>query len=121
MCDVIIAEGCYLDRSTINTSVIGIRTSIQAGAEIRRSVLLGADFYEADDDTTRGNAPRLGIGGDVVLDRVIVDKNAHIGDGVRLVNDVAARNADGDGYLALRWLAASRSTTGPGGGAARCR
>ena len=29
----------------------------------------------------RGGAPRLGIGRDVVLDRVIVDKNARIGDG----------------------------------------
>ena len=33
------------------------------------------------------DAVSLGIGRDVVLDRVIVDKNARIGDGVRLVND----------------------------------
>src|SRR5260370_40305753 len=43
--DAIIAEGCYLDRSTIEESVVGIRTNIQAGSVIRRSVLLGADFY----------------------------------------------------------------------------
>ena len=49
-----------------------------------RSVLLGADFYEADDEApARGERPRLGIGRDVVLDRVIVDKNARIGDGVQ--------------------------------------
>jgi glucose-1-phosphate adenylyltransferase len=62
-------------------------------------VLLGADFFEADDDATvRGDNPRLGIGRDVVLDRVIVDKNARIGDGARLVNERGIEDADGDGY-----------------------
>jgi glucose-1-phosphate adenylyltransferase len=98
--DAIIAEGCYLDRSTIEESVVGIRTNIQAGSAIRRSVLLGADFYEADDEApARSGDPRLGIGRDVVLDRVIVDKNARIGDGSRLVNEARVEKADGDGYF----------------------
>ena len=33
-----------------------------------------------------------------MLDRVIVDKNARIGDGVRLVNEAGVQHADGDGY-----------------------
>src|SRR3989442_15019190 len=97
--DVILAEGCYLDRCSIEASVVGIRTNIQAGAAIRRSVLLGADFYEADDDApARSGNPRLGIGRDVVLDRVIVDKNARIGDGARLLNEAGVMHADGEGY-----------------------
>jgi glucose-1-phosphate adenylyltransferase len=95
--DSIIAEGSHLDRSTIESSIIGIRANIQPGATIRRSVLLGADFYEAPDDSSDGT-PRLGIGKDVVLDRVIVDKNARIGDGARLVNEAGADHADGEGY-----------------------
>jgi glucose-1-phosphate adenylyltransferase len=95
----IISDGCYLERCTVEDSVIGIRTNVQAGAEIRRSVLLGADFYDADDDHPgRGNNPRLGIGRDVMLDRVIVDKNARIGDGAKLVNAARVQEADGDGY-----------------------
>ena len=39
-----------------------------------------------------------GCGRDVVLDRVIVDKNARIGNGVRLVNEAGVQEADGDGY-----------------------
>jgi len=98
--DAIVAEGCYLDRARIEQSVVGIRTNIQSGATIQRSVLLGADYYEADDDApARGANPRLGIGRDVVLDRVIVDKNARIGDGARLVNERGAQEADGDGYF----------------------
>jgi glucose-1-phosphate adenylyltransferase len=98
--DAIIAEGCYVDRATIEQSVVGIRTNIQAGATIRRSVLLGADFYDADNSApARGANPRLGIGRDVVLDRVIVDKNARIGDGAQLVNAEGVLEADGDGYV----------------------
>ena len=97
--DGIIADGCYIERCLIEQSIIGIRTSVQRGATITRSVLLGADFYEEDDNATaRGVNPRLGIGRDVVLNRVIVDKNARIGDGARLVNEDGVDHADGDGY-----------------------
>jgi len=96
----IVAEGCFIERSTIDGSIVGIRTNIQAGSSIRRSVLLGADFYEADDTgPIIRDRPRLGIGRDVVLDRVIVDKNARIGDGARLVNEAGVEHADGDGYV----------------------
>ena len=91
----IVAEGCYLDGCEVRESVIGIRSHVHPGSTITRSVLLGADFYEEE---TAADAIPLGIGRDVVLDRVIVDKNARIGDGVRLVNEKAAVEADGDGY-----------------------
>jgi glucose-1-phosphate adenylyltransferase len=92
----IVAEGCYLDTCEITDSVVGIRTHIGAGSKVTGSVLLGADYYEEEDAGVDG--VELGIGRDVVLDRVIVDKNARIADGVRLANDSNVRNADGDGY-----------------------
>jgi glucose-1-phosphate adenylyltransferase len=92
----IIAEGCYLDQCEIANSVVGIRTHVGPGARITRSVLLGADLYQ-DDDGGAGDVA-LGIGRNVVLDRVIVDKNARIADGVRLVNDANVVNADGQGW-----------------------
>ena len=98
--DAIIAEGCDIDeRCAIEQSVIGIRAYIRAGTRVTRSVLLGADFYESDDEApARGDNPRLGIGRDVILDRVIVDKNARIGDGVRLTNEAGVQEANGEGY-----------------------
>ncbi|HEX7136208.1 MAG TPA: glucose-1-phosphate adenylyltransferase [Vicinamibacterales bacterium] len=97
--DSIVAEGCMIENAVVERSIVGIRTNVQNGAVITRSVLLGADYYEADDDApARSSAPRLGIGRDVVLDRVIVDKNARIGDGARLVNEAGLDHADGDGY-----------------------
>jgi glucose-1-phosphate adenylyltransferase len=97
--DAIIAEGSDIDRCTLEQSVIGIRSNVRAGTRISRSVLLGADFYESDDEApARGNKPRLGIGREVVLDRVIVDKNARIGDRVSLTNAAGVQEANGNGY-----------------------
>jgi glucose-1-phosphate adenylyltransferase len=90
----IIDDGCFLEQCTVEESVVGIRTVVRSGTRITRSVLLGADYYE--DDVSDG-VP-LGIGRDVVLDRVIMDKNARVGDGVRLVNERGVDNIDGDGY-----------------------
>jgi glucose-1-phosphate adenylyltransferase len=92
----IVADGCYLDRCHVDEVIVGVRSHIRTGARIARSVLLGADFYE-DGDPPPG-LPKLGIGHDVVLERVIVDKNARIGDGARLVNDRGVAQEDGDGY-----------------------
>jgi glucose-1-phosphate adenylyltransferase len=76
--------------------VVGIRTNVRGGTRISRSVLLGADWYE--DASRYSDVHAIGIGRDVVLDRVIVDKNARIGDGARLVNERGVEHADGDGY-----------------------
>jgi glucose-1-phosphate adenylyltransferase len=92
----IVDDGCFLDGCEVADSIVGIRANVRQGARITRSVLLGADFYE--DSTVRRDDPALGIGKGVVLDRVIVDKNARIGDGARLVNESGIDHADGDGF-----------------------
>jgi glucose-1-phosphate adenylyltransferase len=98
--NAIISDGCSMNRCEIEESVVGIRMFIQDGSTIRRSVLLGADFYEGDGGApTRGDRPKLGIGRNVVLDKVIVDKNARVGDDARLVNEAGIQEADGDGYF----------------------
>jgi len=89
----IVADGCFLESCSIERSVIGIRTRIAEGTRITRSVLLGADTYAASD-----SAP-LGIGNNVVLDRVIMDKNSVIGSGARLTNAAGVDHADGPNYV----------------------
>ena len=88
----IVADGCFLEECSIEQSVIGIRTHVRKRTRITRSVLLGADSYASTETEI------LGIGRDVILDRVIMDKNASIGDGARLVNDAGVQHADGNGY-----------------------
>jgi glucose-1-phosphate adenylyltransferase len=91
----IVSDGCVLHRCEVAQSVIGLRSRIGGGSRIEHSVVLGADWYE---DTPPPATPRLGIGRDVTMRRAIVDKNARIGDGVRLVNDAGVQHADGEGY-----------------------
>ena len=91
--EALIAEGAYLDNCEVQSSIVGIRTSIQRGASISRSILCGADLYEDP-----GAEIPLGIGRNAVLDGVIVDKNARIGEGARLVNERGIQDVDGDGY-----------------------
>ena len=93
-----VAEGCYINRCRVETSIVGIRTRIDERATVRRSVLLGADDYDLDDESPGDSPVPLGIGMDSVLDQVIVDKNARIGRGVRLVNERGSQEADGDNY-----------------------
>jgi glucose-1-phosphate adenylyltransferase len=94
----LVTEGCYINRCQIEASILGIRTRIDERAVVKRSVLLGADYYEADDDEDGDRSVPLGIGQDSILDRVIVDKNARIGKGVRLVNEKNVQEADGENY-----------------------
>ena len=89
----LVADGAYLDTCDVRGSIVGLRTAVRKGAKISKSILLGADYY----DESPSELP-LGIGRDAVLDKVIVDKNARIGDGVRLTNERGIENADGDGY-----------------------
>src|SRR4030095_824540 len=87
---------CYLAGCDIQDSVIGVRMAVREGTTILRSVLLGARFYEYDEPPT--GRPALGIGKDVMLEHVIVDKNARIGDGARLRNERHLEHEGGDGY-----------------------
>ena len=92
----IVVDGCFLDRCEIDEAIVGLRSHIRRGTKVSRSVLLGADFYEDGDPPPQ--LPKLGIGHNVVLDRAIIDKNARIGNDVRLVNEGGVAHADGEGY-----------------------
>ena len=96
--NAMIAEGCFVDKGSIEDSIVGIRAVVKGGCTIRRSVLLGADYYEDDALAPSSAGIPLGIGRDVTLDGVIVDKNARIGEGARLTNSAGLQQADGDGY-----------------------
>ena len=86
----------------IDRAVIGIRSRIGGGVVIRNSLLIGADHYETLDEmhaTEARGVPPVGVGADTVIENAIVDKNARIGRGVRIVNEAGIKHADGDGYF----------------------
>jgi len=87
----LVADGCTIGEGTvIENSVIGLRSRIGRNVQIRNSVILGADYYETDEeraDQARKGRPPIGIGDGTVIEGVILDKNCRVGSGVRLVND----------------------------------
>jgi len=91
-----ICEGCRISKATIADSVIGIRSVIRPGARIRRSVVMGADFFE--DEQPRAASVSMGIGAGCDITRAIIDKNACIGDHVVIRGSSRLRDRDGEGY-----------------------
>ena len=86
-----IADGCHIgEGAVIENSVVGVRCMIGSDVVIRNSILMGADFYETEDDR-RGNLrdqrPDVGVGAGSHVDGAILDKNCRIGKNVRIVNE----------------------------------
>ncbi len=92
----LIADGCFIEGADIESSVIGIRSRIGEGVQIRRSLLLGADNYETVEEMQRlpADEPPIGIGAGSIIDRAIIDKNARIGRNVRILNEARVQEAD---------------------------
>lgn len=80
----IITDGCRIaDGSTLDTSVIGVRSCIGSHVKVRNAILMGNDLFDREQgDSSR---PALGIGDGSVIENAIVDKNCRIGRNVKIV------------------------------------
>lgn len=97
----IICDASDLHGAEIDSCIVGLRGRIRAGSSLERCVYMGADYWEGhyrDPGLHSPELPRLGIGRDCVIRRAIIDKNARIGDGVRILNSRGVAEAEGDGY-----------------------
>ena len=113
----IISDGCIINRATVNRSLVGVRTRIDFGATIDNSQVMGADFYQSIEELEadyRAGQPRIGIGEGAVIRNAIVDKNARIGAGVRLVNEAGVEEftaPDGSYYIRDRIIIVPKNAT----------
>lgn len=85
----ILCEGSIINLSRINHSIIGIRSRIGENSVIERTMMMGADFYESEGEIEQNRKkaiPNVGIGRHCEIRNCILDKNARIGDGTRLIN-----------------------------------
>ena len=81
----LIADGCRIGRGAeIINSVVGLRCIIGENVKIRDSVVMGADYYETDNDLREleSSMPPLGIGSGSVIEHAIIDKDCRIGSNV---------------------------------------
>ena len=98
----IIAEASVIVDSEVEDSVIGIRTFIGRGATVKRSVVMGADYYHWHDSDLepKEGPPNPGIDEDAYVEGAIIDRNVSIGKRCRIINkDNVQEGGDGKNFF----------------------
>ncbi len=101
---VIVSEGCIIEASRIERSVIGIRSRIGKGTSIEQSIIMGNDYFATRHDFDSQNSagrPLMGIGRRCYLSNTIVDKNVRIGDDVKIVGGSHLEDGKYDQYYVV--------------------
>ena len=84
----VVAEGCIINGTAIQHSVVGIRSRIGFGTTVSNSYLMGNDYYQNIDEIRTNDLHHIiniGIGERCEIDNTIVDKNCRIGNDVKLL------------------------------------
>jgi glucose-1-phosphate adenylyltransferase len=92
-----VSDGCIISNSTIRHSLVGIRSTVGAGSELNRVILMGGDYYESHASIMENELvgkPRIGVGQNTKITNAIIDKNARIGDNVVISPDGKPSEAD---------------------------
>ncbi|MEL7336660.1 MAG: sugar phosphate nucleotidyltransferase, partial [Planctomycetota bacterium] len=96
----LVADGCIIGAgSTIENSVIGLRTVIGENVTIKDSVVMGSDYI---DDSLPEGKPPIGIGSGSTIQGAILDKNSRVGKNVSITNERGVENEGEDGMLQVR-------------------
>ena len=104
----IINEGCLINRSTINRSIIGVRSRINEGSLIEDTFLMGADYAQTAEDLEEDiklGIPHIGIGKNSRICKAIIDKNARIGSNVKIGSHPDDYSFSGPGYMIKNGIA----------------
>jgi glucose-1-phosphate adenylyltransferase len=94
----LLADGCIVSGASIKESVIGIRSIIGSNAVIERTVMMGADAYEAEARLPPQGSPPIGVGNRSYISGAIIDKNARIGADVRIEPFLEGVDLDGEDW-----------------------
>lgn len=97
----VISDGCIIDASRIERSVIGIRTRIGKGTTIECTYIMGSDYYqtlEQLEEARRTGTPVMGVGERCFINNAILDKNCRIGNDVRINGGTHLEDGDYEKY-----------------------
>ncbi len=97
---VLIAEGCIIEASRIEQSVIGIRARIGKGTTIENSIVMGNDTFATQQDMEHQSTdrPLMGIGQRCFISKAIIDKNVRIGNDVKITGGSHLEDGEYDKY-----------------------
>ncbi|XWS76765.1 hypothetical protein CRYUN_Cryun01aG0205700 [Craigia yunnanensis] len=95
--DSIISHGCFLRECSVKHSIVGIRSRLEYGVELKDTLMMGADNYQTEAEIAsclaEGEVP-LGVGRDTKIMNCIIDTNARIGKNVVIANKDNVEEAD---------------------------
>jgi len=97
----LVADGSVIIKSRINKCVLGLRSFIGENCVLHDTIIMGCDYYApvgdnaAEDPVTM---PHMSIGRGTKIERAIIDKNVHIGEGVTITSKLGAPDSDGPNY-----------------------
>ncbi|MEL7834994.1 glucose-1-phosphate adenylyltransferase [Fodinibius sp. Rm-B-1B1-1] len=82
----VLAEGCIIEASRVERSVIGIRSRIGKGTTIENSIVMGNDYFQSQEEIMESDDknPPMGIGQRCFISNAIIDKDVKIGNDVRI-------------------------------------
>ncbi len=93
----IVSDGCIINHARIQHSIIGIRSLVDVGSHLYRTIMLGCDYFESDDSIRQNESagsPRIGVGKNTRIENAIIDKNARIGDNCVITPGGKPENVD---------------------------
>lgn len=93
----VLCEGSIITGAKISDSIVGIRAIVQTGTSIERSIIMGANRFEPLAEAST-HAVKTGIGRDCSIRNAIIDFNARIGDGCKLLNEQKIEEAETENY-----------------------
>jgi len=97
----VISDGCILNHAVITHSIVGLRSIVGAATVLNRTILLGSDYYESYEsiiEHEKAGKPRIGVGANCRIENAIIDKNARIGDNVKMSPAGKPENVDHQSY-----------------------
>jgi glucose-1-phosphate adenylyltransferase len=98
----IIADGCIIHASRLESTVVGIRARIGLGTTIVDTYVMGSDFYETLIEiqyNLEKGLPKVGIGDRCYIKNAIIDKNCRIGNDVRIIGGSHLEDTDHSLYV----------------------
>ncbi len=103
--DSMIGEASVLVEATVEESVVGLRSFLEPGVTLRRTVMLGADYFPWHGGTryTASGPDHPGVGAGSLVENAILDKNVQVGAGCRITNAAGLDHFDApDGSYFIR-------------------
>ncbi|KAK9165485.1 hypothetical protein Scep_000676 [Stephania cephalantha] len=95
--NAIISHGCFLRECSIEHSIVGVRSRLEYGVDLKDTMMMGADYYQTESEIASlladGKVP-IGVGRNTLIRNCIIDKNAKIGKDVSITNKDGVQEAD---------------------------